>query len=320
MSTMLITGGNTGLGFEAASQLAAEGVDLILAGRDADRTGSAASDLRTRYGATVSTLALDLASLRSVRAAADTVRERIAAGGLAPLDALLLNAGAQFHSPVSYSEDGIEETFAANCLGHFLFANLLIDSLAENARVVFTASGTHDPATTDGKMVGAAAEPDAFVLANQGKHGKPLSGGRRYSTSKLCTILYAYELAKRLATGRKRVAAIAFDPGFVPETGLMRQAPVVAQRLLRTALAKWLLKRAGGTMESASNSGKALALLASAPEFATASGRYFHARDGALVEARSSAASYDRAKAAKLWRDSELLAGLQTEGRPLITR
>ena len=84
---------------------------------------------------------------------------------------MLCNAGAQFRGPISYSKDGFEETFAINHLGHFLMVNLLLDCLTENGGVVFTASGTHDPETMDGKMVGKAIEPDAILLANEGKQG-----------------------------------------------------------------------------------------------------------------------------------------------------
>lgn len=68
----------------------------------------------------------------------------------------------------------------------------MIDRMAESGRVVFTASGTHDPDTVDGRLVGKAIEPDAVMLANDGKDGrKPTSAGKRYSTSKLCNILTA---------------------------------------------------------------------------------------------------------------------------------
>ena len=99
--------------------------------------------------------------------------------------------------------------------------------MSANGRVVFTASGTHDPDTTDGKMVGAAVEPNATTLANDGKNGaKPLSAGKRYSTSKLCTVMYAYELARRLADRPgSSIASIAYDPGSVPETGFLRGMP-----------------------------------------------------------------------------------------------
>jgi NAD(P)-dependent dehydrogenase (short-subunit alcohol dehydrogenase family) len=318
MGTVLITGGHTGLGFEAASQLAAEKVNLVLAGRDSGKIDEAAADLRARYGVQVSTLVLDLASLDSVRAAAKTIRERMSTGDLVPLAALLCNAGAQFHGPISYSKDGFEETFAINHLGHFLLVNMLLDSVAENGRIVFTASGTHDADTMDGKSIGAAAEPDAFALTSEGKQGKkPISGGRRYATSKLCTMLFAYELDRRLRKAHKSISAIAFDPGFIPETGLGRTAPAFVLWLSRTALLKWFLKTIGVTMGSIPFSGKSLAQLAVDSAFAESSGHYYQSRNGSLVEPRSSKVSYDEQKAAKLWTDSELLVGLQANEKPV---
>lgn len=75
-------------------------------------------------------------------------------------------------------------------------------------------------------MVGIAAEPDACALANEGKNGrKPISGGKRYTTSKLCMILFAYELNRRLRASDSSVLCIAFDPGRIPETGLTKTSP-----------------------------------------------------------------------------------------------
>jgi NAD(P)-dependent dehydrogenase (short-subunit alcohol dehydrogenase family) len=182
---------------------------------------------------------------------------------------------------------------------------------------VFTASGTHDPETMDGKMVGAAVEPDAVALAGEGRNGKkPISGGRRYATSKLCIILFSYELDRRLKNAHQRIASIAFDPGLMPETRLGRTAPVFAQWLSRTAAVKWILKNIGVTMGSLPFSGAALASIALDERFATASGKYIQSKNGTLKEARSSNTSYDQAKAAKLWKDSEQLVDLKAGERP----
>ena len=314
MGTALITGGNAGLGLEAAKRLAAKKQNLILAGRDQTTVEKAASDLRVRFGVQVTTVQLDLSSLASVRSAANEIHKRMAEGQLQHLDSLLCNAGAQFRGPISYSKDGYEETFAINYLGHFLLANLLLDSLAEEGRIVFTASGTHDPETMDGKMVGKAMEPDAFALANQGKGDrKPSSGGVRYATSKLCTLLLCYELSRRLAKRGSRVASIAFDPGLIPETGLTRTAPPIAARLLQTKLMKWLLQRLGVTMGSLAFSSESLARIAVDPDFAGATGRYLQSKNGSLISPPSSKVSYDEGRAAKLWIDSALLVQLQPD-------
>ena len=317
MATVLITGGDAGLGWAASTRLAEMRFNLVLAGRNPQKIEKAAKQLRERFGVLATVLPLDLASLQSVRAAAEAVRSMITDGTLEPLQALLCNAGAQFRGPISYSADGFEETFAVNCLGTFLFADLVLDSIADKGRVVFTVSGTHDPDTMDGRAVGASAYPDAEALCDHGKNGrKPILGGRRYASSKLCDILYSYELDRRLKAARQPLSSIAFDPGLIPETGLVRTAPRFVQWLSKTRMMKWFLRKIGVTMGSLSFSGSALAAIATDAEFADASGKYFQSNNGRLSEARSSKVSYDQEKAARLWQDSERLVKLRVEERP----
>ena len=313
MSTVLITGGHAGIGFESAKQLASRWhCNLVLAGRNIDRMEPAAQQLRTSYGVKVTTLKLDTSSLASVREAATQVRALLDSGKVDSLNALLCNAGGRHNGPTTYSPDGYETTFATNCLGHFLLLDLLVDRVAEGGRIVFTASGTHDPDTTDGKMVGKVVEPDAIALANDGKDGRePLSAGVRYSTSKLCTMLYAYELHRRLRRAGSSVASIAFDPGSIPETGLLRTMPKPVQWLAKTSLMKGLMKRLGVTQGSITFSGASLAQIAADPKYANASGKYLQSNDGELIETRSSKLSYDEQRAAKLWNDSRTLVRLQ---------
>ena len=313
MPTVLITGGHAGIGFECAKQLASRSrCDLVLAGRSLERMEPAAKQLRTSYGVKVTTLKLDTSSLASVREGAAEFRALLDSGKATRPKALLCNAGGRHNGPNTYSPDGYETTFATNCLGHFLLVELLVDRMADGGRIVFTASGTHDPDTTDGKMVGKAVEPEAVALANDGKNGeKPLSAGIRYSTSKLCTMLYAYELHRRLRRAGSSIASIAFDPGSVPETGLLRTMSKPVQWLAKTSLMKGLMKRMGVTQGSVSFSGASLAQIAVDPVYAMASGKYFQSNDGALNERRSSTTSYDEQRAAKLWNDSKMLVRLQ---------
>jgi NAD(P)-dependent dehydrogenase (short-subunit alcohol dehydrogenase family) len=313
MGTVLITGGHKGIGLEATKKILEQGgFDLILGGRNQTEVDTVARDLGAQYGVRISTIAIDVASLASVRAAATAVQIMVREGAVAPLQVLMLNAGAQFMGPPQYTAEGYEKTFATNCLGHFLLLDLLLEDVEDRGRIVFTASGTHDPDTMDGKMVGKAAEPDAVRLATDGKHGKPLPWGVRYSTSKLCTMLYAYELDRRLRAQGSSIQSIAFDPGLIVETGLSRSAPVMAQRFMRTGFAKWLFKTLGVTMGSIPFSGEALARVAVDPEFADASGKYIQSTSGRLIEARSSAMSYDVGRAQKLWVDSAQLVGVDT--------
>jgi NAD(P)-dependent dehydrogenase (short-subunit alcohol dehydrogenase family) len=315
MSTVLMTGGHSGLGLVGAQTLAQRyGCDLILAGRNRERVESGARQLRTETGANVQVLQLDLDSLSSVREGATRCKQLLQTGSEndANLQGIVCNAGAQFNGPVSYSADGFEETFAGNCLGHFLLVNLLLDSMERDGRVVWTASGTHDPALMDGKSVGKAVEPDANALAQQGRDGQPISGGRRYATSKLCTIMYAYELDRRLRGAGMTVDSIAYDPGFLPDTGMGLGAPAI----FRNSFVKFILGKAGMTMGQMPLSGEALGMLDKDAAYSNSSGKYFNAKNGVLSAARSSVASYDKVKAAKLWRDSEQLVQLSEYERP----
>jgi NAD(P)-dependent dehydrogenase (short-subunit alcohol dehydrogenase family) len=315
MPTVLMTGGHAGLGLTGADTLANRyGCNVILAGRSRERLEQGAQKLRTETGAKVEISAMDMSSLASVRACSARCSEMLLSGSLggSELQGIVCNAGVQSRGPVAYSADGYEETFATNCLGHFLLVNLLLDAVAPRGRVVWTASGTHDPALMDGRAVGAAVEPDAKALVRQGRDDKPISAGRRYATSKLCTILYAYELDRRLRQAGSSVGSIAYDPGFLPEMGMGRQAPAI----FRSSAVKFLLRKLGMTMGTMPLSGEALAMLAAASEFAGSSGKYFHSNNGVLSETRSSAASYDKVKAAKLWNDSEELVHLEASERP----
>ena len=313
MPTLLITGGHAGIGFRCAQQLASQTHHhLVLAGRSPERMEAAAQQLRTDHGVKVSTLPLDTSSLTSVREAAPRFRAMLDRGEIDSFQALLCNAGGKHDGPISYSPDGYETTFATNCLGHFLLVELLTDQLAKNGRIVFTASGTHDPDTADGKMVGRVVEPDAVALANDGKNGrKPLSGGVRYSTSKLCTMLYAYELHRRLRRAGSSIASIAFEPGSIPQTGLLRTMPKPVQWLARTSVMRGFMKRMGINVGSLDFAGVSLAQLAAAPLYADGSGKYFQCKAGRLIDARSSKLSYDEERARKLWEDSRRLVQLQ---------
>jgi NAD(P)-dependent dehydrogenase (short-subunit alcohol dehydrogenase family) len=321
MGTVLITGGHSGIGREAARQLAGRGVNLVLAGRSPERMRSVAEELRTAHGVQVDALELDVSTLDSVRGAAARCASLLEGGEVGALQAILCNAGGRFDGDEQYTPDGYELTFATNCLGHFLLVELLLPSLAADGRVVFTASGTHDSETMDGRMVGAAVEPDAVALANDGKDGsKPLSAGKRYSTSKLCTVMYAYELARRLQSSGSSIASIAFDPGSVPETGFLRGMPGPVRWLAQTSGMRWMMRQVGVTSSTLAFSGASLADIAVDPRFATGSGEYFQAEMGKLTSVRSSKVSYDQQRAMKLWEDTKGLVDLQREEEPASLR
>ena len=314
MPSILIRGGHSGIGLECSKYIAENfRLNLVLAGRSLERMNPAAQELRTAYGVKVSTLKLDTSSLDSVRSAAAKVQTMLDNKEIDSLQGIICNAGVRLNGPVSYSADGYEETFAANYLGHFLLVELLLGRLEDYGRIVYTVSGTHDPDTTDGRLMGIA-EPDALLLANTGKDGKkPISAGKLYATSKLCMILHTYELDRRLRKAGSSVAAIAYDPGATSGTGFLRDMPKFMQWLSETSFMNWVFKRLGVTMGSVDFSGAALAKIAADPAYAGGSGKYFQSSDGKLIERRSSKMSYDEQRASKLWNDTERLVHLQSE-------
>lgn len=301
--TFIITGGNTGLGFECAAVLAADGKNLVvIACRDPEQGNRAAQRLR-QSGGKAEVLPLDLAKQASVHAFADSFRKR----KFPPLAGLVCNAGGQNVAAPTRTIEGYETTFAVNHLGHYLLARLLLADLASDARITFVSSGTHDP-----KQKTGMPEPryvSAEAVAHDFEPGS-LAGRRRYTTSKLCNVYCTYELARRLAASPdQRLQSIcvnAFDPGLMPATGLARTYPAplrFVSKYVLPALALFM-----SNIHSPATSGRRLALLASGEQGRT-TGKYFS--NGR--EVRSSVMSYDTSKAIELWNSSADMTGLPHE-------
>lgn len=297
---VLITGGTGSLGSATVRALARryDGWHAVVTGRDLARTASRAGALAARSGLPVTPLELDLESLDAVRAFVRDWPGR----GLPPLHALVCNAGTMVVTGTHRTADGYEVTFAVNHLAHVMLAELLRPHLAEPARIVFVSSDTHDPARPHGFPAPRLASTHDLARAADATGDPREEGRRRYTTSKLCNVLAAYELARRLdGTG---TTVNAFDPGLMPGTGLARDHHPLfrfAWRYLMPALA--VLPRNFHTVRG---SAAALAHVVADPSLDGVSGRYFRGRR----PVRSSAESYDRDKAAELWRGSAELAGL----------
>lgn len=313
MPTILITGGHSGIGVECCKLLASKyRYDLILAGRTPKSMQTFAEELKTSYNINVYLIEMDTSSLASVRRGVEQCKNILNNQRIDSLQAIICNAGVRLNGTVSYTEDGYEKTFATNYLGHVLLVELLINKLSKNGRIVFTASGTHDPDETDGKIMGIAADYDAIQLATTGKDGKKaLSLGKSYSTSKLCMILNAYELDRRLKKSDKSISSIAYDPGATSGTGFLRNMPKPLQWLADSSLMHWIMKRSGVTIGDVVFSGQSLAKIAADPIYSNVSGKYFQSNDGKLNERKSSKLSYDKQRAQKLWNDTKKLIHLK---------
>jgi NAD(P)-dependent dehydrogenase (short-subunit alcohol dehydrogenase family) len=299
MQTAIVTGGNRGLGLATARELAAMGWRIVLACRDV------AEGERARAGFPqpdhIEVAALDVANLDAVRGFAAT-----RAGST--IDALICNAAIQLAGAVSHTDGGLERTFATNHLGHFLLARTLAVAAGRVGRIVFVASNTHDP----GKLTGMPA-PDLRDLDGFA-HGRAFldepvatAGRRRYTTSKLCNVLCAYQLQHVLDAAGAATAVTAFDPGMMPGTDLARDYGPVARFAWHYVLPA--LTVAPVNINAVATSARRLAKLAAAADPAYARGAYVSC--GRI--AASSAASRDRDLALALWNLSSDLCSVAHE-------
>lgn len=194
-STILITGGTSGLGYQAALYIAKQqsNTQIILASRS--NPDDAASTIFAATGhASVTFMALDLSSLSAVR----SFVEAFTNAKYPPISALLLNAALQFPGKLNYTKDGYEATFGINHIGHALLFHLLYPQLAPSARIVFTASGTHDPAQKSGTPFPVYTNPEELARPSEAGGGLKTDGMVRYTTTKLCNVYWTYALQRRL--------------------------------------------------------------------------------------------------------------------------
>lgn len=304
--TIIITGGNSGLGYECAKNVAKDNKNnyVILACRNAMKAKAAVDSLiKETSNNNISTIELDLASLESVR----NFVSQYSNSNYPPLYGLVCNAGLIMVDKTYYTKDGFESTFGINHLGHFLLVNMLLEKMINSSRIIFVSSGTHDP---EQKTIVA---PPVYESARLLAYPKEMSqnesmitvGQRRYSTSKLCNIYCTYELAERITKETdKNITVNAFNPGQMPGTGFSRTFPPLMKLMLKHILPVLTLFHKNAT--TAKTSGKALASLLLNPELNETTGKYF---DG-TKEIRSSELSYNKENRKDLWRTSVELTKL----------
>ena len=286
MRTVVITGGNSGLGFETAKKVAArEGYRVVLACRNPEKARQAADEIVSETGnENVATLALDTASLASVREAAAAYE----ASGFGEIYALLLNAGISgMHQGTT--ADGMDLVFETNHLGHFLLVNLLLEQIADGGKIFSTTSDMHD--SPMGKMSWPGTEALAYP------DGKSFDMRMRYSYSKLANIYFIHELARRLEAGGKRTTANAFNPG-------MMQTNFAKVNKAQAAMTKRMMPHRVGDLATSSD---AYAQLVLDDALATTSANYY---DRSITAVASSDLSYNDENARELWDTSWRLCGL----------
>lgn len=193
----LVTGANSGIGFEAARALAGRGATVLLACRSLDKAEAARAEILAEHaGASVVVLALDLADLDSVRAFSANVR-----GGFERLDILLNNAGVMM-PPASKTKQGFELQLGVNHLGHFALTGLLLELLVATpgSRVVNVSSQAHRQGRMD------FDDPD---FEARGYHRMAA-----YGQSKLANLLFTFEATRRFAAAGLGVLVAAAHPGW----------------------------------------------------------------------------------------------------------
>jgi NAD(P)-dependent dehydrogenase (short-subunit alcohol dehydrogenase family) len=269
MKTVLITGGNSGIGLATAKSLAGRGFRVFIAARDLQKSEAALKEIAAAVpGAQAMALQLDLGDLEKVRAFAADFRARVP-----ELDVLILNAGL-FPTTKQMTAQGFEQQFGVNHLGHFLLANLLLDSVkARKGRVVVVSSIMHWLGHID------------FASFRGEKRYNPVFA---YGQSKLANVLFAQELARRLEGSGVTVNAL--HPGGV-DTGIARDLPRFMQKLYAMLTV------------SVEKGAETSVFLASAPEAAGYNGLFFRNCKPMRV---SPLARRDTAE--KLWQASEELA------------
>jgi NAD(P)-dependent dehydrogenase (short-subunit alcohol dehydrogenase family) len=276
--TVLITGGNTGIGKESAVALAAMGAEVVFTTRDAQKGAAARDEVRARSGSdTVDVMELDLADFASVRAFASRFGDMHD-----HLEVLLNNAGVMLGSRHE-TVDGYEMTFQVNHLGPFLLTTLLRDRLVagDDARVVNVSSVAHS---------GSRKGLDFDDL--QSTRGRYKAFGI-YGKTKLANILFTRELARRWKdTG---VTANSLHPGFVASRFGRDGDSGFPMGLVFPLIKPFALTPEQGAQTQV--------YLASAPELAGITGGYWVKS----APATPSAAAQDDAAAARLWEVSEQL-------------
>ncbi|CAG8543447.1 16869_t:CDS:2 [Racocetra persica] len=215
----VVTGGNAGIGYVTCRELARKNAHVFVLGRNIEKVQAAVEKIRTETGnQNVEFLHLDLGSLRSVKKCAENFLARDL-----PLHILINNAGISA-DPFSLTEDGIQEEFGVNHVGHFLFTKLLLPKIkaSKPARIVNVSSRGHRFAPEGGIEFEKINDPNAQETMI------------RYAQSKLANILFTYELNKQYLEG-EQVYANSLHPGVV-DTSMLRNSSVVTENLRASAI------------------------------------------------------------------------------------
>ena len=211
---MIVTGGNSGLGFETSKSLAAAGATVVMGCRSADRGQRAREEiLRTHPAADISVMQLDLASFKSIRRFADEFSLKYGR-----LDVLVNNAGIMALPERELTEDGFEAQVGTNHVGHFLLTALLFPILSTNARVINHSSEMH-------RSMVSSFPPEGMQAVDS------YSPWGTYGNSKGANLLFTYEFNHRLAAAGnpRNIISVAVHPGYSSTNLQLGRFPMATQ-------------------------------------------------------------------------------------------
>lgn len=290
MRNIIITGGNSGLGFKTAEKIASvsEEYRVIIASRNMSKSNEAKEDIIAASGnKNVVAMELDTSSLASVRQFAVNYKKT----GYGKIYALLCNAGISA-SHTGMTEDGFDVIFETNHLGHFLLTSLLFPCMEDDGMIFVTSSDMHD--FPRGKMrwngTEKLAHPNCFSAHSF----------KRYSYSKLCNLYFIYELAERLQKRGSHIRANAFNPGLM-------QTNFMSLNKASLAFVKITMPQRYGDLEKSST---AYARLVTEDGLVQTSGQYY---DRSIHSIRSSALSYNEKTAENSGERAADMRVLETE-------
>lgn len=291
--TVVVTGANSGLGYEFSLAMAQKGAHVVMACRNTTKGEKAANDIRKIHpAAALDVMTLDLASLVSIRQFAGAFNAKYN-----QLHILCNNAGVM-HLPETKTADGFEMQFGTNHLGHFALTGLLLETIlaTDNARIINVSSGLHHP----GKI-----EFDNL------QSEKGYNRNAAYSNSKLANLLFTYELQRRLEAAQiTHVISVGTHPGYVA-TNLQYAGARMEGNPLRGAIYRVVNTIAAGDVKLG-----VYPFLYAATEN-DVNGCDYIGRDGFMnmrgypIKEKSSDRSYDEAVAKQLWEASEQLTGVK---------
>jgi NAD(P)-dependent dehydrogenase (short-subunit alcohol dehydrogenase family) len=283
----VVTGANTGIGFETALVLARRGAQVVLACRSAERARDAAARIAAANPAAPApeVLALDLGSLASVTSAAEELRERH------PRIDLLINNAGVMDVPYGTTEDGFESHLGINHLGHFALTGLLLPQLTPvpGSRIVNVSSVAHDRGRIDFDDL---AYTRGYTPTNA------------YARSKLANLLFTFELNRRLAAAAVPTTALCAHPG-LSRTDLYRHEKPAVSLMIRLTSPFLMQNAAMG----------ALPTLRAATDQTALGGTYYgpagrRQYEGHPISVDPVPAAHDADVARQLWAESEKLTGV----------